>query len=297
MDVVNHIPSPPLNAYINCLWCCEGPTPCPRLKVLPMPSLHMMINLSDAYHVYAANDDEQPFATCGESWSVGLWNAYHIMDWPRDMQLFNVSFKPGGAYPFLQLPLAELHNHIVSLDAIWGRRAAEIREQLSLAPTTPARFALLERLLLARLYEAPPGLDSGLKTIRNGVAELARTHGTLPIRTLSDHLGLSQKHLLRSLSGWSVGHRKSWRASIGSDIPSIVLTPHSLSIGRGSRINPTITMSRTSRRILKPSPVIPQPTICGCSIRYTARIPTTPVFLVSANWLNWLNIYKLSAAP
>ena len=83
---------------------------------------------------------------------------------------------------FLQLPLAELHNLIVSLDAIWGRRAAEIREQLSLTPTAPARFALLERLLLARLYEAPPGLDPGLEVIQYGVAELAQTHGALPIR-------------------------------------------------------------------------------------------------------------------
>lgn len=195
MDVVMRIPSPPLNAYINCLWCCEGPTPCPRLKVLPMPSLHLMINLSDAYHVFAANHAE-PLATCSESWSVGLWNAYHIMDWPRDMRLFNVSFKPGGAYPFLQLPLAELHNHIVSLDAIWGRRAADIREQMSLAPTTQARFALLERLLLARLRDAPPGLTPALTTIRYSVAELARTHGAVPIRILSDQMGLSQKHLI-----------------------------------------------------------------------------------------------------
>src|SRR5258708_4287497 len=65
------------------------------------------------------------------------------MDWPQNMQLLSVSFKPGGAYPFWQLPLSELHNQIISLDTIWGRWAVEIRERLYGAPTTQARFVYL----------------------------------------------------------------------------------------------------------------------------------------------------------
>jgi AraC-like DNA-binding protein len=150
-----------------------------------------MVNLGDVYQVYAG-DNAEPLATCTESWSVGIWNSYHIMHWPLDMQLLNVSFKPGGAYPFLQLPLSELHNHIVSLDAILGHLAAEIRERLYAAPTLQARFALLERLLLARLRETPHGLNK----VQYAVAEIARHRGTLPIQTLSERLGISQKHLI-----------------------------------------------------------------------------------------------------
>lgn len=189
MAITVHIPSPPLTSYINYVWYCDGPVLYPRLKMLPMPSLHLMVSFGDPFMVYEAGG--RPFATCAESWAVGLWNAHHIMDWPPDMRILTVSFKPGGAYPFLRLSLSELHNQIVPLDAIWGRFAAEIRERLYAAPTLQARFALLDRLLLARLQEEPRGLDA----VRYAVAEIARNHGAVPIRALSDHIGISQKHL------------------------------------------------------------------------------------------------------
>jgi AraC-like DNA-binding protein len=191
MTITIHVPSPPLNEYIKCFWYADGPAPFPRLRVLPMPSLHLMVNFGDVFQIYET-EHAKPFATCAESWSVGLWNAYHIMDRPPNLKVLNVSFKPGGAYPFLQIPLGELHNQFVSLDAIWGPMAAEIRERLSAEPNIEARFALLERLLLARLCEAPYGLN----TVQYAVAEIARRRGALSIRALSDQIGISQKHLI-----------------------------------------------------------------------------------------------------
>lgn len=191
MTYTLHVPAPPLSAYINCMWYIGDALPYPRLKMLPMPSLHIMFSFGDAFSVYEAYQT-RPFATCAESWSVGLWSTYHLMDAPQDVQVLNVSFKPGGAYPFLKFPLSELHNQIVPLDALWGAHAAEIREQLYASPTLSARFALLERLLLARLSEAP----HGLKVVQYALAEIARRRGVLSIRALCDQIGISQKHLI-----------------------------------------------------------------------------------------------------
>jgi AraC-like DNA-binding protein len=184
-------PSPPLDAYIKCLWYKDGPARCERLKMLPMPSLHLMINFGNAFPIYRAGA-AKPLIVCTESWSVGLWSGYHIMESPLLLNVLNVSFKPGGAFPFLQLPLSELHNQMVSLDAIWGRFAAEIRERLFAAPTTQARFALLEQLLLDKLCEAP----YGLKVVQYAVDQIARRRGSLSIGALCDHIGISQKHLI-----------------------------------------------------------------------------------------------------
>ncbi len=170
MIVTNHFPSAPLNAYIDSMRYCDGPAPYRHLKVLPNPSLNLMINFDDAYHCYRAGQ-VRPYSTCAESWSVGLWNTHHILDWPHNMQLFVVDFKPGGAHPFLHLPLSELHNAIVPMDVIWGHLAVEVRERLYDAPTIQARFALLEQLLLARLREVPHELDA----VCYAVAEIART--------------------------------------------------------------------------------------------------------------------------
>jgi AraC-like DNA-binding protein len=190
MAYIGHVPSPPLNTYIDDLYFWCGSAPYSHLKALPMPSLHLMVNFGDAFRVYEP-DQAEPVATCTESWAMGLLSTYHIVDWPPNVQFFGIHFKPGGVYPFLGLPLSELHNQVVPLDALWGSFAAEIRERLYAAPTIPAGFALLERLLFARLCEMPYGLD----VVQYAITQIARQHGGLSIRALSDHIGISQKHL------------------------------------------------------------------------------------------------------
>jgi len=187
---ISHIPSPPLNAYINDLYYWRGPAPYSRLKVLPLPSSLLMVNLGDAFQVHKPNQIE-PSAACKESWAVGLWDMYHIVDWPTHVRFYGIHFKAGGAYPFFRLPLSELHNQVVSLDAIWGHFAAELRERLYNAPTIQAGFALFEQLLLTRLHEAPYGFD----VVQYAIEEIVGRHDTLSIRALSYDIGISQNHL------------------------------------------------------------------------------------------------------
>jgi AraC-like DNA-binding protein len=190
MTYIRYIPSPPLNIYIEDLYYLDGPAPYPRQKVLPVASSNLMINLGRPFDVYGPEQAE-PFITCTHSWWVGVWSTYHSVDWPPNVQLFGAHFKPGGAYQFLQLPLSEMNSQVVPLDAVWGIYASEIRERLYAASTIKAGFALLEQLLLARLYETPYGLD----VVQYTIAEIAQHHGILAIGALSDQMGISQNHL------------------------------------------------------------------------------------------------------
>jgi AraC-like DNA-binding protein len=191
MFYLRHIPSAPLDNHIDYFYYLEGSMLHPREKILPMGWLDLEINFGGAIQVYDASDTKS-VATCAESWWAGVWSTYGIVAWPSNIHLIGIHFKPGGAYPFLKFPLSDLHNQIVSADAIWGACAAELRERLYAAPTIQARFALLERLLLARLCEVPYGLN----TVRYGVREIVRNHGALSIQALSDHIGISHNHLL-----------------------------------------------------------------------------------------------------
>lgn len=188
---IRHVPPPPLHEYIDYFYYLEGSMPHPRERILPTGWLDMEINLGGTIQVYDATGI-QLVATCEESWWVGVWSKYGTVVWPPDIHLLGVHFKPGGAYPFLKLPLFELHNQIVPADALFGRQAAEIRERMYAAPTLQARFALLEQLLLERLGESPYGLTA----VRYAVEEIVRQHGVLSIRALSDCIGFSQNHLL-----------------------------------------------------------------------------------------------------
>jgi AraC-like DNA-binding protein len=149
-----------------------------------------MVNFGEPFHVYTP-DQAEAFATCSESCAVGLWSHHTIVEWPQEPHFYGVHFKANGAYPFFQLPLSELHNQVVPLDTLWQRFAAEIREQLYAAPSIQAGFALLERFLLTRLGEVSPAL----KVTCHAIDEIARHHGTLSIRALSDQIGISQNHL------------------------------------------------------------------------------------------------------
>lgn len=192
MPYVSHVPGPPLDAFVDDLHYFDGPAPISRLKVLPFPSSQLIVNLGGPFQVFEGNNSI-PLASCNESWGVGLWDRYHIVEWPRTVRFYGVHFKPGGASFFLRLPLSVLSNQVVPLDAIWGSFAGEVRERLNAAPTLQAGFTLLEQALLSRLVGIPHGFD----LVQFAVARIARHKGDIGVRTLVDEVGISQNHLIQ----------------------------------------------------------------------------------------------------
>lgn len=190
MTNICHIPAFPLNCYINHFWYTDTHTVYAREKILPSPTIDLMINFGEAFQVYTA--DGQPATPCTESWWVGLQSHYQIVEFPTHPHVLSVSFKPGGAYPFLQMPLSELQNQVVTFETLWGRLAAEIRERLLDVPTAEGRIGLLEQLLLARLRDVPTAWEA----MQFGVGRMVREQGVISIRALSDEMGMSQKHLI-----------------------------------------------------------------------------------------------------
>ncbi|MGH3244288.1 MAG: DUF6597 domain-containing transcriptional factor [Spirillospora sp.] len=190
MEYVSRVPGPPLDGLIDDLYYVVGPAPYSRLKVMPMPSAHLMVNLGEPYRTQDALPGASP-VEWADSWCLGLWTRYHLVEWPPTVRLVGVHFKPGGVFPFVRTPLSELRDQVVPLDAIWGRFAGELRERLGAAPSAQAALELLERLLLARLTDAPPGWGLVQHTIR----QIARTGGATPIQALSDQAGVSVNYL------------------------------------------------------------------------------------------------------
>lgn len=195
MIAIRHIPSPPLDAYIDHLYYLGRSLPYAREKILPDAGLDLKINLGGAIRAYKPGQNE-PFMIGSDSWGVGLWSAYHVIDWPQDIQFFGVVFKPGGAYPFLRVPLSELHDGVITLDSIWGYFAAEVRERLYDVPTIEERFALLERMLLGRLSDVLATGSQDFQTVHYALSQIGSQHGTLSIKALSDAIGISQSHLI-----------------------------------------------------------------------------------------------------
>ena len=70
----------------------------------------------------------------------------------RPTTILGIHFRPGGLSPFLNLPVAELHNRIVPLEIIWGHDSRILRERLLQAQTLEPRFQIIERYLITKLH-------------------------------------------------------------------------------------------------------------------------------------------------
>lgn len=190
LTYVTHIPAPPLNAYIDAFYYADGKMPFRHEKILPIPSLDLKINLGDAFSMVERDRRTAPVSLT-ESWLVGLYGELHSIEWPSDMRVYGVKFKPNGAFPFLGFPLSELYNQVVSLDTIWGRWASEVRERLHASPTIEAGLVLFERLLRDQLQETLHEHN----IIEYAISAINRKHGIVSIQALSDHVNISQNHL------------------------------------------------------------------------------------------------------
>ncbi len=123
----------------------------------------------------------------------GAHSQFSLIDATGQSSMMGVHFKPGGAFPFLPLPAAELHNEVVDLDILWGAVAIDLREQLLEARTPESRFHILEQFLLARLAPSRTGHSAvplALKALQNA------SH--LPtIATVTEQIGISQTRFIQ----------------------------------------------------------------------------------------------------
>ncbi|MEO6396195.1 MAG: helix-turn-helix domain-containing protein [Devosia sp.] len=191
MTFLWHQVAPPLRAYINFLYAPCGSMPYWRDGIFPTPSTDLKFNFGEPWIVHDRLDSSVA-SVCTESWCLGIWNQRHFVEWPARTDFVGVSFKPGGSYAFLGVPVSELHSRVVPLDAIWGSDAAEIRERLYDAATPQRRFALFERLLLARLQDR----SDPARIVRYAAGQIVQWHGAVRIGELCHEVGVSHKHLI-----------------------------------------------------------------------------------------------------
>jgi len=185
-----YVPAYPLSRYIQCLWYIDTIVPYRQERILPTGTLELIINFGAPFRVLD-HDDPTQFQLSTESWLVGIQTEYILNEITAESHMIGVRFKPGGLFPFIRVAGHELHNRIVPLDLIWGRLSKEIRERLYLAPTINDKFRLLECLLLEQLQDDL----NGLREVEYAVLQIQKCNGILSIKSLSDDIGISSKHL------------------------------------------------------------------------------------------------------
>ncbi len=171
-------PGVALAPYVECYWALTARAAPPwKARILPDGSNDVILDLS----------------TEPRSFVVGVMRRADVVPLAGHVDLLGVRFRPGGALPFLGVPLRELADRHVALDALWGPRAAALLDAVAAAPLGE-RVSVLERMLVAG--RAPAAADDAL--IERAVTLMRRTRGGIGIRVVAQALGVGERRLERA---------------------------------------------------------------------------------------------------
>lgn len=205
MKCLLHRPKGLLGEFVDCLWYFRG-SRMTRELALPTGTTELVINLRrDHIQVYAVKEDVHGQCFRGGVVS-GAHSRYFVLPPVDDDCIIGVHFRPGGAAPFLGVPLSELANRHVGLQELWGEQADTVREELAETKSPWAAISLLERTLMSRLVGRPhPVVTFAVRRFAAApelarVGEVAEASGYSAkrfIRLFTDGVGVSPKRFCR----------------------------------------------------------------------------------------------------
>ena len=160
-------PASPLLKFVELFWYwSDYPRPFIKERILPMNANELVIRLDSA--------------RTADSGLAGPRSTPMFIERQEKNEFLGIHFKPGGAFPFLNLPFGDLNNSWITLADLWGeKRARRLLDLLHHAPTIDDKFRLLGRWLTWIAGQAPahhPAVAFALNAFRknSGLQSSAR---------------------------------------------------------------------------------------------------------------------------
>jgi AraC-like DNA-binding protein len=186
---VSRVPQPPLDQLVDDLYYLEGTPPYSRLKLPPMPSAVLILNLGDRFLIGHSGTRPVEFA---DGCLLTTGTRHLEFAYPAFTRSVGVHFKPWGWAPFVGIPGSEVCDLPLTVEQVWGRYGDDLRDQLDAASTPGKMLALLEEELRRRVVDVP-----GLGLVQHASGRIAAASGALSIGDLCEDAGVSTTHLAR----------------------------------------------------------------------------------------------------
>ncbi len=168
----------PLSRFVDFFWLAEGYVQSHAAeRVLPTGCVDLILSLDEHHKVDVV---------------AGARSQSIVIDTSRPLSFIGVRFLPGGAFPFLGLPVGELQDVSVEPAVLWGPRARTLREKLLHTPAPQARFDILERFLLERLHEARDRHPA----VQYAIQAIGDSEGAASVASIVKHTGLSARRFI-----------------------------------------------------------------------------------------------------
>ncbi|GAA3404199.1 DUF6597 domain-containing transcriptional factor [Paenibacillus hodogayensis] len=192
--MIIHTYKPPglLSAFVDYFWYMESQnTACQNELSLPDGSVDLIIDLTADQVLMATASNEtlrlNPVFVCGPH------SRHFVICNSLVTRVIGIHFKPGGAYPFIGYPLDQLHNVMLSMDAIWGHLAGKLREELLELPTFEQMFHRLHDRLLqlaVKPLDRHPAVQYAIEHVSKKNAQ------TDHVQHIVDQIGISHRRFI-----------------------------------------------------------------------------------------------------
>jgi AraC-like DNA-binding protein len=182
-----HRSKPPLSQFVELFWYYAGVSlPHKQERLLPQGTVELVIDL---------RNNREGFQSFPSAVVAGPHSRFFVIDTACQEEVIGIHFKPGGAFPFFQLPADELQNQHVALGDLWGARAAELRERVLAGPTPQAKVEVMENFLVAqafRGFERHPAVGFALAEFQRPLLP--------PVGSITEKIGLSSRRFIQVFS-------------------------------------------------------------------------------------------------
>jgi AraC-like DNA-binding protein len=186
-------PHPSLAPFIKTFWyACDPHATHRHERVLPNGHAQIVISLARDY-LTDANHPIDPLQHTPAAIFLGLYSYHQQIDTIDLTELIGVLFHPGGTLAFFPDNTHLFTNRETSLEDIWGRAAANLRNDLREASTPARKFDLLDFALRHRLSESTT--PHRTPTVDYVLTQLHRSPGTITIAQLTRDTGIGPRRL------------------------------------------------------------------------------------------------------
>ncbi len=184
-------PTPSLSRLVECFWTLDNDAGGGNLepeRILPDGCVEMILNFGARFRELREDGlvETQPM-----HFVVGQMTRPMLIAANGSVELIGIRFHPGGTLPFFKIPMSELTNQVVELNALSRELEIEVVPRVGACRSLEGKVDILQALLTRRVSD-----KDGAQIL--GMAEtIVARHGRVSIDQLATDAGISSRQLER----------------------------------------------------------------------------------------------------
>lgn len=184
-------PASPLGDYVESI----GDWRCPEVdywsRALPRGAVTVIFDVGQRQQLHFYATDGTTRLTVPPAFITGSHTASYVSKIMAGEPVMAVHFRPGGAFPFLGIPLGDIEDAYIGIDEVWGADGRDLHERLIDTSSAEIRFQILEEFLLSR-----PWLSADLQPSVAATLAAIEDNPSIRMAEIHDLVGMSAKRLI-----------------------------------------------------------------------------------------------------